>query len=262
MPAYTLAEREDGTRFWINPDDLYVSRGIASGDWECRETAFVRATVKPGMTAVDIGANLGWYTVHLARLVGETGTVVAFEPREDIHYHLCRTVAANNLTNVTVHAYALGAAEGRHRLRWQASDDNPGSTHLSPCGFLDAPEPETFRYQATIVRTLDAVVQSPVDFIKIDVEGAEKLVFDGARRILTQDRPIILSELSPRLLLQISGIGIDAYLSYLRAMNYRVHEIGWDGEISRELSDWPYGAQHDHINVALLPFDAKGGFST
>lgn len=253
MPTYTLTELRDGTRFWIHADDRHVSRGIRNGGWELRETAFVRATVRPGMNTLDIGANLGWYTVHLARLVGACGTVVAFEPREDIHSHLLRTVEANNLTNVAVHAFALGAAEGWQKLRWQSRDDNPGSTQLSPAAPLDAPEPEDFLYQVTTVRTLDAIIRKPVDFIKIDVEGAEKLVFDGAAQLLERDRPIILSELSPRLLLQISGIGISDYFAYLKRLGYRVCEIGWDGSVCRELFDWPYGAYDDHINVALLP---------
>lgn len=96
---YAMAELRDGLRFWTNLRDYYVSEGIRTGIWEESETAFVKRAVKRGMNVVDVGANLGWYTVHLSRLVGNDGSVVAFEPRNDLHHYLCKTVAANNLSN-------------------------------------------------------------------------------------------------------------------------------------------------------------------
>lgn len=252
-PAYDLVQLGDGLRFWVNPRDYYVSLGMRHGLWEVGETSFVKRVVKPGMNAIDIGANLGWYTVHLARLVGENGSVVAFEPRDDLHHYLVKTVDENGLANVTVHRLALGATKSERVLRWHTKDDNPGSTHFSP---RVPPEDEgfgVFSYQETTVRTLDASVRQRVDFIKIDVEGAEKMVFDGAERILRHDRPVILSEMSPGLLRQVSNIDIEEYFAYLRSRNYRAYEIGWDGAILEQVTAWPCCERQDHINVVLVP---------
>lgn len=252
-PAYELVQLGDGLRFWVNPRDFYVSLGIRHGRWEASETSFVKRVVKPGMNAIDVGANLGWYTVHMARLVGDGGSVVAFEPRDDLHRYLAMTVDENGLANVTVHRLALGAAETERLLRWRANDDNPGSTHFSPRVLEEDESFEAFSYQQTTVRTLDATVRQRVDFIKIDVEGAEKMVFDGAERILRRDRPVILSEMSPGLLRLVSNIDIEGYFAYLRSRDYRAYAIGWDGAIQDQITAWPSCSRQDHINVVLVP---------
>jgi FkbM family methyltransferase len=248
---YILAEIGDGLRFWINPRDHYVSQGMRAGMWERGETAFVKRTLKAGMHAVDIGANLGWFTVHMAKLVGADGSVVAFEPRRDLHRQLPLTVLENGLTNVTVHQLALGEKNGEGLLRWDKRDDNPGSTHLAPRDVDD--DDDRFVFQRSDVVTLDSIVTHPIDFIKIDVEGAEKLVFDGANRVFSHDRPVMLAELAPDLLRRVSGVGIDEYFSYLGSRNYTVQEIDYCGDLSGPITSWPHADWPDLINVALTP---------
>lgn len=250
---YVLAETSDGLRYWINPSDLYVSQGIRTGMWERGETAFVKTTLKAGMHVVDIGANLGWFTVHMSRLVGAGGSVVAFEPRRDLHRQLERTVKENGLTNVTLHQLALGEKNGEGLLRWDMRDDNPGSTHLAPGVKEDDHDPERYSFQQTRIVALDSLATCRIDFIKIDVEGAEKLAFDGASRILTQDRPVMLVELAPRLLRQVSGIEINEYLSYLNDKGYVVREIDYMGELATPMTSWPYAQWPDLVNVAITP---------
>lgn len=249
--AYILIELRGGFRFWINPRDRFVSQGMLGGVWELDETTFARRFLKPGMHALDIGANLGWYAVHFARWVGEHGLVTAFEPRADLHRQLCRTLAANDLSNVIAHPVALGAAETTLLLRWPRADENPGGAQL--CVARTGVKDPDYVYQETPVRPLDAIVDRRVDFIKIDIEGAEKLVFDGARRILSVDRPVILAELAPAMLRDVSGVTIDDYFAYLRGKAYRVFELAQQGELYRELTDWPFGPGRDLVNVVLLP---------
>jgi len=62
---FVITELPDGTRFWINMRDRYVSRAIHLNDYEQKETLFIRKTVRPAMRVLDIGANLGWFTVHM-----------------------------------------------------------------------------------------------------------------------------------------------------------------------------------------------------
>ncbi len=253
-PKYVLTEFDDGTRFWINLQDIYISEWLLRGQtWEPMETAFVRRVVKPGMHALDIGANLGWFAVQMAALVGTEGLVTAFEPRNDIHHYLRKTITANNLGNVTVHNVALGAGDGELMLAWDGADENPGHTQLAPDLALDAAATEDRRVQKTPVRRLDTLVSKRVDFIKIDVEGAEKLVFDGAPRILDADRPVILSEIAPQFLLEVSDIAIGDYFAYLAARRYRVFELTEDGGLSREITAWTYEDNRLLINVALVP---------
>jgi len=252
-PKYVMTELADGSPFWVNLKDMYVSRAILlSGTWEVTETSFVRRSLKPGMHVVDVGANLGWFTVQMSRLVGEGGSVTSFEPRQDIYRYLCKTVTANGLSNVVAHNFALGAASSQSLIQWARSDENPGGTHLSNRAADDDGDLGIV-VQKTDVRTLDEVLQGRVDFIKIDVEGAEKLVFDGATRILERDRPIILSEMAPESLAGVSGVLINDYFAYLANKGYEVFEIVSADKELRQITSWPYGSSRGLISVALVP---------
>jgi len=253
-PKYVMTELEDGSRFWVNLRDVHVSRGILNGMWEGVETSFVRRNVRPGMRTLDIGANLGWFTVNMAKLVGPSGHVTAFEPRDDIHHYLCKTVRDNDLENVKVHNVALGAEEGELMLQWGADDENPGGTHLSALSSEALEQMEQVLSQRTPVRVLDRLVDGAVDFIKIDVEGAEKMVFDGAANLLRKNKPIILSEMAPQSLFGVSRVAIDDYFRYVDTLGYEVFELDSEGRLSgTRLTNWPYGNDKDIINVVLVP---------
>jgi FkbM family methyltransferase len=253
-PKYVIVEVEPGPlRFWINLRDQFVSRGVLNGQYEPQETAFVRTNVLPGMAALDIGANIGWYTVTMATLVGPSGSVTAFEPRNDIRHYLSRTVRENRLSNVDIRDHALGAADAEAAIEWNKADVNPGGTRLATVASLAGLAESERVFQPTRIKTLDGVVGHKVDFIKIDVEGAEKLVFDGAARILREDRPLIMSEMSPWHLKEISRIGIDDYLRFLAALGYEAREIDETGAPSRRIETWGAHERPDFLTVALMP---------
>jgi FkbM family methyltransferase len=246
---FVITELPDGTRFWINMQDRYVSRAIHLNDYEQKETLFIRKTVRPGMRVLDIGANLGWFTVQMAKLVGPCGHVASFEPRSDLFHYLSRTVRENKLDNVSLHNCALGDHVGEVELQWPADGINPGGTKLKTTEVIS----NRMLYQKTVMRVLDKEIGDEIDFIKIDVEGAEKLVFGGGQRILTQSRPIIMSELSPDALRQVSKIGFDEYMALLQSMGYRAHQFAEHGEVGSLLTDWPYSDPAALMNVILLP---------
>ncbi len=215
-----LAEMSNGVRFWVRAGDQYVSRSVVAGNYEPAETFFVRRHVKKGMRVLDIGANIGWFTVNMALLVGSDGHVDAFEPRDDIAFYLGRTVLENKLNNVTVHKCALAATDGRGRISFGKDDRNPGGTHL------ELGETASWNVSQDVqVRRLDSAVWRPIDFIKIDAEGAEKLVLDGANLTLDRDRPIILTEVNQICLQRTSRISGADYLRLLEGRGYIVTEI-------------------------------------
>jgi hypothetical protein len=100
---------------------------------------------------------------------------------------------------------------------------------------------------------LDEEINDDVHFIKIDVEGAERLVFNGAKRILTQSRPIIMSELSPDALRQVSNVGFDEYMAFLQGMGYEACQLTEEGEVGNRVTEWPYSNPAALMNVILLP---------
>ncbi len=246
---FVITELPDGTRFWINMRDRYVSRAIHLNDYEQKETLFIRKTVRPAMRVLDIGANLGWFTVHMAKLVGPSGHVTSFEPRSDLFHYLSRTVCENKLDNVRLRDCALGDHIGEVELQWPADGINPGGTQLKMTEVVS----KRMLHQKTVMRVLDEEINDNIDFIKIDVEGAERLVFNGAKQVLTQSRPVIMSELSPDALRQVSNVGFDEYMAFLQGIGYDVYQLTEEGEIGDRVIEWRYSDPAALINVILLP---------
>lgn len=162
---------------WVVGSSIH---GCWLGHFEIEKQAAVRRLVRPGMRIFDIGANAGFYTLAFARLVGAGGHVWAFEPLPGNVRHLRRHIALNALENVTVMEAAVS--------------DRSGSAH-----FLQAPSNAMGRLAAEggiTVRTMAldefcARAGGP-DLVKMDVEGAESAVLEGARRMLCRHRPILL----------------------------------------------------------------------
>jgi FkbM family methyltransferase len=244
-----MVELDNGLRFWLLSGDQYVSPAIATGDYEPIETAFVKRYVRRGMAVVDVGANLGWFTVHLALLVGAKGRVDAFEPRADLMDLLNKTIAENKLTNVTTHNFALGSQNSYGQVIWSIPDVNPGGTNLVSSDFA-APG---ITGQSVAVRTFDTCVSHHIDFIKIDVEGSEILTFQGAKRILAKDRPLILVEINPSNLMRTSGVSATDFGKFVEELDYCLYEIAADGSCGRQVSNSELSAVQTLVNVAMLP---------
>ena len=244
-----MVELDSGLRFWLLSGDQYVSASMATGDYEGIETAFVRRQVTKGMAVVDIGANLGWFTAHLALLVGAEGRVDAFEPRSDVMDLMTKSIAENRLTNVTTHNVALGSLNSHGQVIWSVDDANPGGTHLVPSDFA-APD---IIAQPVLVKTLDSCVSHRVDFVKIDVEGAELLVFKGAQRVLTKDRPVIIVEINPSNLMRTSGVSATDFGSFVEELGYYLYGIAADGSCRTRIQTSDLSTIDDLVNVAMLP---------
>ena len=149
--------------------------------------------VRPGVTFYDVGSNVGFHAMLVARLVGPSGHVICFEPfpenANQIEYNAC----LNGFTNVRVRREALGNHDGSGRF---LTSEEPTWGKLESAGR----EPSRMSGELQVaVRSLDSVVGEtalPVpDVIKIDVEGGEVDVLSGAARILHEYRPILLIEL-------------------------------------------------------------------
>jgi FkbM family methyltransferase len=244
-----MVELDNGLRFWLLSGDHYVSPAIATGDYEGIETAFVRRQVTKGMAVLDVGANLGWFTAHLALLVGAEGRVDAFEPRSDLIDLLTKTMAENRLANVTTHNFALGSQNSDGQVIWSVDDANPGGTHLVPSDFSAS----DIISQRVAVRTLDSCISHRIDFVKIDVEGSELLVFKGAERILAKDRPLILVEINPANLMRTLSVSATEFGSFVEKLGYCLNEIASDGSCRRVIQSAELSGIEPLANMAMLP---------
>ncbi len=172
---------EKGMSLFLNPHDTVVSGAIFFGVYEPFEVSLFRAYLKPGMTVLDIGANLGYYTVIAAARVGASGRVIAVEPDKDNQYFLQKNVTENGLSHVTVVPVAVAATEGEAVL--YMSSDNKGDHRVYPV--------EGSRQQQQIhTTTIDALMTqfdlTHVDVIKMDIQGAEGLALQGMQELLSK----------------------------------------------------------------------------
>jgi FkbM family methyltransferase len=185
------------------------------GSFEPNEFSFLHGFLKPGMVFVDVGANDGYYSLFAARRVGKAGKVVAVEPSTRERINLRRNLVRNHLDNVHVVAAALGAVAGDADLRL-AHGTHSGHNTLGKFAHDDVTPADLER---VIVKTLDEVVAElalkRVDFVKIDVEGAEASVVAGARNTLMSIRPAMLLEINDGALCA-PGMGAEAFLASLR----------------------------------------------
>lgn len=223
-----IAELANGVRFWLRANDGPRSRAVLSGAYAPDETGFIRRYVKRGMNAVDIGADIGWFTVNMAALVGPAGHVDAFEPRPEVAHHLQRTVAENRYANVAVHRYALAGEDGYGTL----VRDGDGLTRMARGELAAAAATEP-----VALRRLDSVVWGTVHFIRIAIGGGEKLVFDGADLILDRDRPVILSRLDDAGLGQTSQVSAADYVRIFEHRDYEVRGVLPGGRCGERLGE-------------------------
>lgn len=187
MAADLTLKMPDGATIVV-PDDLLVNSSYVLQeqlDWFEDEIRFLRVALQPGLRAIDVGANFGVYTLALAQRGGEAGRVWAIEPGEEAAAYLHRSIEANCYAHVDLVRCALSAADGSGFLQ---SGITPELRRLVPD---DASA-------AVGVRALDSLAterrMDHIDFIKIDVEGEECNVLEGAAAFLACESPLLMIE--------------------------------------------------------------------
>jgi len=160
------------------------------GHWETHVDRVLSDLVQPGMRVVDVGANMGYYTVKLAQRVGPQGHVYAFEPNPDTLPYLRENIAINALhETVTIHECALGADSGTATLGYAAGGH-------AQANLVGAGTQQT-THDVSIVRADDTLHGQAVDVMKIDAEGFERDVLLGAQETISRSpRCVIVMECS------------------------------------------------------------------
>jgi FkbM family methyltransferase len=153
--------------------------------WFEKEMDFLRHWLQPGMTAIDIGANLGVYSLPMARLVGPTGHVFAYEPGTETRRLLERSRELNEGVNLHILPFALSDGERQGRLVFG------GSSELNALG--DSGAGETVHITSLDIEDAARGWSSP-DFIKIDAEGEEERILAGGRNLFSRHSPLIMFE--------------------------------------------------------------------
>ena len=170
-----------------NVHDMYVGRSfVLYGEFSEVEARIFAQLVPEGGVALDIGANIGAHTVPLARMVGGTGMVVAFEPQRVLHQMLCANLALNSIPNVWTFWAGAGREGGTMRV--------PPLDYHSTNNFGGISLNGGTQGEVVQILPLDALTLPGCHFIKIDVEGMEREVIAGAQRLIAKWRPLLYVE--------------------------------------------------------------------
>lgn len=192
----TLTTTAEGARVLLDTRDMILTPpALLTGTWEAGTTAALKRLLKPGMHFVDVGANIGWFSILANLLVGPSGWITAYEPEPDAFDLLRDNMALNyrfaglSLHRAAAHNHANGCGLFiRERYRGNTAAISIGEDRLSACG-------DTERAIATPTARLDATLTRPADVVKMDIEGCEPYAIEGAGDWL--DRAALLIEWSP-----------------------------------------------------------------
>lgn len=197
-------------QFMIFPNDILGQRLINDKDFEPHFYQLTQNIVKSGDVCLDCGANLGYHTVTLSKQVGNSGKVLAFEPLKVIFQQLNGNIFLNNIRNVNCFNVALGNEKKNiymDSVNFDGHLVNIGATKVGSGGDL-----------VEMVK-LDDIVSEHVNFIKIDVQGSEILLLEGAQNIIKKSRPIMFVEVE-EYWLNFFGYTSEQLLNKLLSMDY------------------------------------------
>jgi len=238
-----------GLRVAVLPREQ-IAESIYMGDFEPEVLSYFLRNIKPGMVIFDVGANIGYFTTIMAKLVGSGGKVHAFEPSRREFGSIKKTIGQNRQDNIVLNHSALSDKTGTVIMNIAKSENMAA---LNTIGNVSHPAAKEGDFDQVEVQldTIDNYITTGgfqrVDLIKIDVEGAELMVLKGAEETLKRYRPQIICEFSD---LTTKGFGYQAkeIFDWLAQKGYRAYRITNQGDILNE----PGKEHYDYDNLLFI----------
>lgn len=202
-----------GYTMYIDP---YDSMGLAIGGvYEPLETTLVRELIRPGQVILDIGANIGYYTLLFSQQVGPSGLVFAFEPDSQSFQLLQKNIKVNNIKNTSVFQLAV-ADEEKDLTLYRDRFNNLDHRIVKPDWESEAIHIRSIRLDTFYSQCSPR----PPDFIKMDIQGSEGYALEGMKNLLAQSANVmLLTEFWPAGLNQ-GGYGAEVFLRNLTSLGF------------------------------------------
>jgi FkbM family methyltransferase len=235
IPSYDLNIR-------FKTEDAVGRRLYKKADYEPHLTSFVEKNfkLKANQVALDIGANLGWYSMLLDRISEEGASIHSFEP-DPLNFNLLKTnLSQNNVTKVQITETALSDSSGEQTLHLYP-DKNRGRHSLLPINDGETVTVKTLTLDDYCEQ--NAISGESIEFIKIDVEGYEPMVLQGGKKTLSTC-PVILSEFAPEYMNK-GNLSVEEYLNMMYGFGYRSLRITPEG-IDEVDSKFLLGTEENH----------------
>ena len=197
---------------FVRSNDLFIGKAIEqTKQYEPYVAAQVRRMLQPGHVFVDVGANIGYFTLLAAALVGKGGRVFAFEPNPDNCRLLRQSLAQNAFDHVTLYEKAVAESAQQLSLSGGSVDSNARLMHARE---LVGRKGHFTQVEAV---TLDDALRDleRLDLLKIDIEGAEPRAWLGMQDVLRKHHPVLITEYAPDLIRLTSDVEPLSYLHQL-----------------------------------------------
>ncbi|KAA1180425.1 FkbM family methyltransferase [Rhizobium tropici] len=215
---FVLFETKYNFKLYLDLRQYHISFGIMSGEYEKFDVELVKAIVPDTGQFIDVGGNVGYYSLSIAAHSPFRGTVLAFEPQPKLWDLFNRSILENGFEDrISVSQLALADIPGELPLNNAEETINAGATRL----ITNAADTKAGRM--TKVETLDQVIGSlRPDVMKVDIQGAESLFLKGARRTISVHRPSLLMEINREMLAVVSKTTPGAIHHQLAELGYGI----------------------------------------
>jgi FkbM family methyltransferase len=239
-------------KMYVRRNDFFIGAVIArEKSYEPYVTAEIDRLLKPGDIFVDIGANIGYFTLLAAAVVGEEGHVYAFEPNPDNCELLERSIIENGFANISLFPNAVAEAEQSFNLDVGGTNSNGRIIDFSPQAVPGQYPP--LLVEAVVLDKVLADVER-INLIKIDIEGAEPRAWQGMRQLIARHRPTLVLEFSPDLIRVTSHVTGESFLDDILDHNYQIRIL----ERTQARSSGPQSRQQimdNHARSGLTHLD-------
>lgn len=248
---------KDGRRFYIDAGERQYRMGILGfGDFEAPETKIIKQFIHAGDCTIDAGANIGWYTTLMSKIVGINGSVHSFEPIPHNFEILELNCQVNNSKNVILNKIGLAEKSG------EIDFFIPTIGASGDAGILTRDNEGTAgRTIRCKLNTLDSYFLEKdikkCDFIKIDVEGSELLLISGAMNIISDHQPVILIEINPQSLSSMKTSGRQVLEKIQLCGRYQFFEVCSKTNELREIDLYDIDSLSTYINVFAIVNDSR-----
>ncbi len=180
-----------GSALQLHIDDWVQQNAFLLGEYEEAEFMAISTFIKHDCVFIDIGANFGWYTLYASSLIGKDGNVIAFEPFPENYKRLKKNIELNPKRKIIAENVAVGEKKGQLDLYYNKEEQNLGMVSKNMT-------PNSSKKTVPMIALNDYVIDKnieKIDFIKIDIEGAEFHALKGMKTVLKKYKPVLLIEI-------------------------------------------------------------------
>jgi FkbM family methyltransferase len=213
-----LYRLNEGQVMWLKNDTSCIDNCLLkTGTWEPQAVTILKKYLKPGSVFIDVGANIGFFSIIAARIIGEKGMVYAFEPTDYFYSVLQRNLNENKIDNCFTFKFGLSDSEKSEKIIFL---DSSATMHVQADQVAESDE-------KIELKTFDSFViekkLSRIDFIKVDIDGHEPYFLNGALNSIEKFNPLILLEIN-HLSYRAAGVDVIDFYSKLKSMGFYMYD--------------------------------------